>query len=54
MADGGRPSVPASQTPWQAIQRGLVGQLADGMVLEPAVEFRDIAHGPDSVPRDNH
>jgi dihydroxy-acid dehydratase len=54
MADGGLPYVPASQTPWQAIQRGLVGQLADGMVLEPAVEFRDIAHGPDSVPRDNH
>jgi hypothetical protein len=24
------------------------------MVLEPAVGFQDIAHGPGSTPRDNH
>ena len=54
MAAGDLPYVPASQTPWQAIQRGLVGQLAEGMVLEPAVGFRDIAHGPNAIPRDNH
>ncbi len=30
---------PASQTPWQEIQRGMVGQLDEGMVLKPAVEL---------------
>ena len=54
MADGGLPYVPPSQTPWQEIQRGMVGQLAEGMVLEPAVKFQDIAHGPGSTPRNNH
>jgi len=43
---------PPSQTPWQEIQRGMVDQLADGMVLRPAVKFHCIAQG--SVPRDNH
>jgi dihydroxy-acid dehydratase len=43
---------PKSQTPWQEIQRGMVDQLADGMVLKPAVKYHDIAHK--SVPRDNH
>jgi len=43
---------PKSQTPWQEIQRGMVDQLADGMVLKPAVKYQDIAHK--SVPRDNH
>jgi len=43
---------PKSQTPWQEIQRGMVDQLADGMVLKPAGKYRDIAHK--SVPRDNH
>ena len=50
----GLPYVPASQTPWQEIQRGMVDQLAEGMVLKPAVKYQDIAHGPRSVPRDNH
>lgn len=54
LAEGDLPYVPVSQTPWQSIQRGLVGQLAEGMVLEPAVEFQDIAHGPRSTPRHNH
>ena len=43
---------PASQTPWQEIQRAMVDQLADGMVLKPAVKYRRIAQK--SVPRDNH
>jgi dihydroxy-acid dehydratase len=43
---------PPSQTPWQEIQRGMVDQLADGMVLEPAVKYHCIAQK--SVPRDNH
>jgi dihydroxy-acid dehydratase len=54
LEDGGLPYVPASQTPWQEIQRGMVGQLAQGMLLEPAVRFQDIGHGPRSIPRDNH
>jgi dihydroxy-acid dehydratase len=43
---------PASQTPWQEIQRSMVEQLADGMVLKPAVKYQRIAQK--SVPRDNH
>jgi dihydroxy-acid dehydratase len=43
---------PASQTPWQEIQRGMVEQLADGMVLEPAVKYHRVAQK--SIPRDNH
>jgi dihydroxy-acid dehydratase len=44
---------PASQTPWQEIQRGLVEQLADGMVLAPAVKYQRVAQTM-GVPRDNH
>jgi dihydroxy-acid dehydratase len=46
------PSYPASQTPWQEIQRMMVEQLADGMVLRPAVKYQRVAEK--SVPRDNH
>ena len=45
-------SYPASQTPWQEIQRAMVDQLADGMVLKPAVKYQRIAQK--SIPRDNH
>jgi dihydroxy-acid dehydratase len=48
---GGFP-YPASQTPWQEIQRSMVDQLSDGMVLKPAVKYQRIAEK--SVPRDNH
>ena len=34
---------PPSQTPWQEIQRGMVDQLADGMVLKPAVKYQRVA-----------
>ena len=44
---------PASQTPWQEIQRGMVEQLADGMVLKPAVKYQRVAQ-QGGVPRDNH
>ena len=44
---------PASQTPWQEIQRGMVDQLAHGMVLKPAVAFQSIAQTK-GLPRDNH
>jgi dihydroxy-acid dehydratase len=43
---------PESQTPWQEIYRSMVDQLADGMVLKPAVKYQRIAQK--SVPRDNH
>jgi xylonate dehydratase len=43
---------PASQTPWQEIQRRMVDQLAEGMVLRPAVKYQRVAQT--SVPRDNH
>ena len=43
---------PESQTPWQEIQRGMVDQLADGMVLRPAVKYQRVAEK--FVPRDNH
>jgi len=44
--------VPESQTPWQEIQRAMVDQLADGMVLEPAVKYQRVAQK--FVPRDSH
>ncbi len=46
-------AVPPHQTPWQEIQRGMVDQLADGMVLKPAVKYQRIAQTM-GVPRDNH
>jgi len=44
---------PPSQTPWQEIQRGIVGELSEGMVLKPAVKYQKI-HATFGVPRDNH
>lgn len=44
---------PANQTPWQEIQRGVVGQLETGAVLEPAVRYQRIAQTM-GLPRDNH
>jgi dihydroxy-acid dehydratase len=44
---------PKHQTPWQEIQRGMVDQLSQGMVLKPAVKYRDVAH-TSGIPRDNH
>jgi dihydroxy-acid dehydratase len=51
-AKGGFP-FPKSQTPWQEIQRSMVDQLAQGMVLKPAVKYQDVAHTA-GMPRDNH
>ena len=44
---------PASQTPWQAIQRSLVGQLDDGAILEGSEQFQRIAQTR-GLPRDSH
>jgi dihydroxy-acid dehydratase len=50
-SQGGYP-YPESQTPWQEIQRAMVDQLADGMVLKPAVKYQRVAQK--HVPRDSH
>ena len=44
---------PASQTPWQEIQRSMVGELETGAVLEPAVKYHRIVDTL-GLPRDNH
>lgn len=45
--------IPKSQTPWQEIQRSMVSQLSEGMVLKPAVKYQKIAQKR-GLPRDNH
>jgi dihydroxy-acid dehydratase len=44
---------PPSQTPWQEVQRAMVGQLETGAVLEPAVKYQRVADTM-GLPRDNH
>ncbi|UVO53781.1 IlvD/Edd family dehydratase [Sphingomonas sp. SUN039] len=51
-AKGGYP-YPVSQTPWQAIQREVVGQMETGAILEGAEDFQRIAQTR-GLPRDNH
>jgi dihydroxy-acid dehydratase len=46
-------SYPASQTPWQEIQRRSIGQLDTGAVLEEAVKYQRLAQ-TQGVPRHNH
>ena len=43
---------PAHQSPWQEIQRSMVSQFDEGMVLKPATKYRDIGNGV--TPRNNH
>jgi len=50
--DGGY-HYPASQTPWQEIQRAMVEQLAEGMVLKPAVKYHRVAQ-LSGIPRNSH
>ncbi len=52
VAAGGYP-YPASQTPWQELQRGTTGQLDTGAVLEPAVKYQRLAQKV-GVPRHSH
>ena len=44
---------PASQTPWQEMQRAVVGQLQSGAILEGADKYQRIAQTR-GLPRDNH
>jgi dihydroxy-acid dehydratase len=53
LAARGGYAYPASQTPWQEIQRSMVDQLSEGMVLKPAVKYQKVAQ-TFGVPRDNH
>jgi dihydroxy-acid dehydratase len=51
-AEGGY-KYPASQTPWQEMQRAVVGQMNTGAILEGAEKYQRIAQTR-GVPRDNH
>jgi dihydroxy-acid dehydratase len=51
-AEGGY-KYPASQTPWQEIQRSVVGQMETGAILEGAEKYQRIAQTK-GLPRDNH
>ena len=44
---------PASQTPWQEIQRNLVGQMSSGAILEGSEKYQRIAQ-TNGIPRDSH
>jgi dihydroxy-acid dehydratase len=46
-------AVPTSQTPWQEIQRALVGQMDSGAILEGSEKYQRIAQTR-GLPRDNH
>ncbi|MCJ2187197.1 IlvD/Edd family dehydratase [Novosphingobium beihaiensis] len=51
-AKGGYP-YPDSQTPWQELQRSVVGQMNTGAILEGAEKYQRIAQTK-GLPRDNH
>jgi dihydroxy-acid dehydratase len=53
LAAAGGYAYPASQTPWQEIQRSVVGQLESGAILEGAEAYQRIAQTR-GLPRDNH
>ncbi len=53
LAKSGGYKYPDHQTPWQEIQRGIVDELSNGMVLKPAVKYQRIAKTK-GLPRDNH
>ncbi|OJU17276.1 MULTISPECIES: IlvD/Edd family dehydratase [unclassified Sphingomonas] len=53
LAAAGGYAYPASQTPWQEIQRGIVGQMETGAILEGAEKYQRIAQTA-GLPRDNH
>ncbi|SOC21973.1 IlvD/Edd family dehydratase [Stappia indica] len=53
LAAAGGFAIPDHQTPWQEIQRGIIDQFDKGMVLKPAVAYRDIAASK-GLPRNNH
>ena len=50
-AEDAPPPVPESQTPWEQLYREKTGQLADGAVLEFALDYRGTS---ERTPRHNH
>jgi dihydroxy-acid dehydratase len=52
LEDAGGFAFPDHQTPWQEIQRSMVDQLSEGMVLKPAVRYQQVAQK--GLPRHNH
>lgn len=52
LAEGGY-RFPDHQTPWQEIQRSMVDQLSEGMVLKPAIKYQRVA-STKGIPRNNH
>ncbi len=53
LREAGGFAYPASQTPWQEIQRALVGQMDSGAILEGSEKYQRIAQTK-GLPRDNH
>jgi dihydroxy-acid dehydratase len=53
LEEAGGYSYPPSQTPWQEIQRVLVGQLDRGAILEGSEKYQRLAQTA-GLPRDNH
>lgn len=52
LAGQGGYGIPESQTPWQELFREKVGRFDEGMTLDGATEYQDVARK--HVPRDNH
>ncbi|KRA82629.1 IlvD/Edd family dehydratase [Altererythrobacter sp. Root672] len=53
LEDDGGYGFPAAQTPWQEIQRALVGQMEGGAILEGSEQYQRIAQTR-GLPRDSH
>ena len=53
LTEAGGYRYPMSQTPWQEIQRAVVGQMETGAILEGAEKYQRIAQTM-GLPRDNH
>ncbi|WP_293884247.1 IlvD/Edd family dehydratase [Sphingomonas sp.] len=53
LVDAGGYAYPKSQTPWQEIQRSVVGQLESGAILEGAEKYQRVAQTA-GLPRDSH
>jgi dihydroxy-acid dehydratase len=53
LTEAGGYAYPASQTPWQEMQRAIVGQMDTGAILEGSEKYQRIAQ-TQGVPRNNH
>jgi len=53
LAEAGGYPYPASQTPWQEMQRAVIGQMDTGAILEGSEKYQRIAQTR-GLPRDNH